>query len=91
MKDLISPSPTFIQPTEFNALDHEKTFKIIMASLFIFIILYVTALFCILWLFDEAGVLFQTGWLESRTNTIFYWCGYLLRKHTIKKERQCKV
>ena len=73
MKDLISLSPTFIQPTEFNALDHERTFKIIMAGLFVFIILYVTAIFCILWQFDEAGVLFQTGWLESRTNTIVSW------------------
>ena len=64
MKVSTSPSPTFIQPTEFNALDHEKKFKFILAGLFFFIIVYVCGLAWAIWQFDEAGGLFSVGPLQ---------------------------
>ena len=59
MKNLTFPSSTFIQPAEFNALNHEKKFKFILAGIFVFIILNVSALFfCILY-FGQPGALFE--------------------------------
>ena len=69
MKDLTSPSPTFIQPTEFNALNHEKQFKIVIFAIFVFIILYVSAGFGILGHFADAGALFKIGWLKQAVMT----------------------
>ena len=78
MNNLTSSSSTFIQPTEFNALDHKRTFKIVLAGLFVFISFYVGACFGTLYQFDEAGALFKIGWLkltgwEAGTNTIVSW------------------
>ena len=61
MNNLTSSSSTFIQPTEFNALDHEKKFKFILAGLFVFIILYVSAMVCIVTQFSEPGIFFGNG------------------------------
>ena len=61
MKDLTTSSSTFVQPTEFNGLNHERTFKLILAGLLVFILLYVSAWVGIVWHFDWAGTLFEVG------------------------------
>ena len=60
----------YIQPTEFNALDHKRTFKIVLAGLFVFIILYVGAMFWFVWYFDETETLFKTGWMKLTDDVV---------------------